>query len=95
MKKIAIFILFVFTLVQVVPALQSLFKVNSGIVFTMDEEKSDEKTETNEKKEKKDYSSLSLLVKAASAKVNISFHLAEKIFTSPCLEKLTPPPNFC
>lgn len=95
MKKIAIFILFVFTLVQVVPAMQSLFKTNNGIIFNIDEEKSDEKTETNEKKEKKFNSSHFFLVKAVSANANTSFHLAEKIHPFPCLEKLTPPPNFC
>jgi hypothetical protein len=95
MKKIAIFILFVFTLVQVVPAIQSLLKSNNGLVFNIDEEKNGEKTDANENKEKKDYSSHSLFIKAISAKASVSFHLAEKIYTSPCLEKLTPPPNFC
>jgi hypothetical protein len=95
MKKIAIFILFVFALVQVVPAMQSLFKQNNGLIFTVDEEKGGEKTDNNEKKEKKDYSSLSLVVKLVSAKTCAAFHLAEKIHTSPCLENLTPPPNFC
>lgn len=95
MKKIAIFILFVFTLVQVVPAMQSLFKLNNGLVFNIDEEKTGEKTDTNEKKEKKDYSSLSLIVKVLPTKAYVSFHHVERIHPSPCLEKLTPPPNFC
>ncbi len=95
MKKIAIFILFVFALVQVVPAMQSLFKQNNGLIFTVDEEKGGEKTDNNEKKEKKDYSSLSLVVKVVSAKTCAMFHLVEKIHISPCLENLTPPPNFC
>jgi hypothetical protein len=95
MKKIAFFILFVFTLVQAVPAIQSLFNVNNGIVFNIDEEKGDEKNEPNEKKEKKYNSIYSLFVKAISAKAKITIHLAEKIYLSPCLEKLTPPPNFC
>lgn len=95
MKKIAIFIVFIFTLVQVASALQSLLKSSAGIVFTVHEEKSSETTESEEKKEKKEFSSLSLLVKAVSAKTTVAFHLAEKIHPSPCLEKLTPPPNFC
>lgn len=95
MNRIAILILFIFSFVQALPAMQSLFNLENGIVFNIDEEKGDEKTETNEKKEKKDYSSLTFFVKAVSAKANISFHLAEKIHPSPCMEKLTPPPNFC
>jgi hypothetical protein len=95
MKKIAIFILFVFTLVQVVPTMQSLFKLNTGLVFNIDEEKGGEKADNNEKKEKKDYSSLSFVLEVVSAKTNACFHLAEKILPSPCLENLTPPPNFC
>ena len=95
MKKIALFILFVFTIVQVVPALQSVIKLDNGLVFNVGEEKGGEKTDTNEKKEKKDYSSPSLFVKAESIKASVTFHLAEKIYPSPCLEKLIPPPNFC
>ena len=95
MKKIALFILFVFTIVQVVPALQSVIKLDNGLVFNVGEEKGGEKTDTNEKKEKKDYSSPSLFVKVVSIKASVAFHLSEKIYLSPCLEKLTPPPNFC
>ena len=95
MKKIALFILFVFTLVQVVPAMQSLFNRDNGLVFNVDEEKTGEKTDTNEKKEKKDYSSLLFGLETVSSKTNACFHLAEKIQPSPCLENLTPPPNFC
>ncbi len=91
MKKISFFILFIFTLLQVVPAIHTLTKENNVLVFNLDQEKAD----TNEKKEKNDYSSLSLFVKVVSAKASVSFHFAEKINTSPCLEKLTPPPNFC
>jgi hypothetical protein len=95
MKKIAIFILFVFTMVQAGPAIQSLFNLDNGIVFNIDEEKGDEKTESNEKKEKKDNSIHYLFVKAISAKTKITIHLAEKIHPYPCLDKFTPPPNFC
>ena len=95
MKKISIFILFIFALVQVAPAIQSFCKLDNGFVFNIDEEKGGEKTDTNEKKEKKDYSSSSLLIKVVSIKASVSFHLSEKIYPSPCLEKLSPPPNFC
>lgn len=95
MKKIAIFIFFVFTLVQVVPVMQSLFTPDYGLVFNVDEEKAGEKTDINEKKEKKDYSFISTVVKVVTAKSFISYHPAEKIHPAPCLEHLTPPPNFC
>lgn len=95
MKKIAILIVFIFTLVQVAPALQSFFQNSTCIIFSVDEEKGSETTDSEEKKEKKELSSLSLLVKAVSAKTTVAFHLAEKIHPSPCLEKLTPPPDFC
>ena len=95
MKRIATFIVFIFTLVQVAPALQSLFQNSTGIVFSVDEEKSSEITDSEEKKEKKEFSSLSLFVKAVSAKTTVAFHIAEKIYSCPLLEKPTPPPNFC
>lgn len=95
MKKVAFFILFVFTLLQVVPAMQSLLKPDNGLVFNVDEEKTSEKIDTNEKKGKADYSSLSFGIEAASVQINACFHLTEKIQPSPCLENLTPPPNFC
>lgn len=95
MKRVATIILFIFTLVQVAPALQSFFQNSNSIIFTVDEEKSSETTDTEEKKEKKEFSSLSILVKAVSAKTMVAFHLAEKIHPSPCLEELTPPPDFC
>ena len=95
MKKIALFILFVFTLVQVVPAMQSLCKLDNELVFNLGEEKGGEKTDTKEKKENKDYSPLELASKIIGIKTFIAFHIAEKIHSSPCLEKLTPPPNFC
>ena len=93
MKKIAIILLFIFALVQVVPAVSSLF-TPSSTVLVIDEEKGDQKPET-EKKDKKDYSTISFCSENLSNLINIAFHQAEKIYPSPCLEKPTPPPNFC
>lgn len=93
MKKIATLLLFLFTLVQAGPALSALF-TNEAVVFIVDEDKNSDKTET-EKKEKKEYAANFLLINKFSQKINTAFHLAEKIHPSPCLEKLTPPPNFC
>jgi len=93
MKKTAALLLFLFALVQAGPAVVSLFK-NTSSVFVIDEEKTEDKTE-HIKKEKKDITSFTGLASNFSHDVNIAFHLSEKIQSSPCLEKLTPPPNFC
>ena len=93
MKKIAAILLLIFALVQVAPAVSSLFTASST-VLVIDEEKGDQKTET-EKKDKKDYSTISFCSESLSNRINTAFHQAEKIHSSPCLEKPTPPPNFC
>lgn len=95
MKRTALFILLIFGLVQTVPALQSFFNTSNALVFNIDEEKSSEKTDIEEKKEKKDYSGLALLNQVLAAKSCVAFHDTESIQPPPCLEKLTPPPNFC
>ena len=93
MKKIAAILLFLFALIQAGPAVTAFFSTSS-VVFMVDEEKSDEKIEEG-KKDKKEipfaaYQSLEL-----SHQISTALHLAEKIQVPPCLEKLTPPPNFC
>lgn len=93
MKKIAAIFLLLFALVQMGPAIIGLISDNA-IVFIVDEEKGTEKSDS-EKKEIKDKIILPLGSTEFSNKINIAFHLAEKIHTSPCLEKETPPPNFC
>jgi hypothetical protein len=95
MKRIAILILFIFTQVQIVPAIQSLFRESLGYVFNIDEEKTAENREADEKKETKDFAGPFYVIKFQSVKNNVALHLAENISPSPCLEKLTPPPNFC
>lgn len=93
MKKIAVILFLVFAAVQVAPALCSLFSQATS-VFMVDEEKSEDKNES-EKKTKKDYTAFADYTTGFSHKLNTAFLLAEKILSSPCLEKLTPPPNFC
>jgi hypothetical protein len=93
MKKIAAILLFLFALVQAGPVICSLFSETCS-VFVMDEEKSEEKDE-NEKKEKKKFTAFTGISGHFSHEINTAFHLAEQIQPSPCLEKLTPPPNFC
>ena len=94
MKKIATIFLFLFTLVQAGPAIYSLFS-DTNSVFIVDEEKGAEQADTLDKKDKKEYSSLSYHKEALSYIINTAFHVAEKIHLSPSPDKLTPPPNFC
>ena len=93
MKKIAILLLFLFTLVQAGPAVSAFFS-EEAFVFIVDEDKTSDKAET-EKKEKKDFTVTGILHYEFSHKINTAFHLAEKTYAAPCLEKLIPPPNFC
>ena len=93
MKKIAAIFIFIFSLVQAGPAINALFADNS-VVFIVDEDKTEAKTDI-EKKDKKEFLSDVLFMNEFSQKINIAFHLAAKIYTGPCIEKLIPPPNFC
>jgi hypothetical protein len=93
MKKIAAIFLFLFALVQVGPVIYSLFSETNS-VFVLDEERSEDKTEA-EKKDKKDFTAFTRISGCFSHDVNTAIHLSEKIRPFPCLEKLTPPPNFC
>ncbi len=95
MKKIALFLLLLFATVYVVPTLQS-FGNNTAInIFDVDEEKTGDKGKTEESKEKKYFSLFSHQNEAFSRIIGTAIHLAEQIPASPCMEKLTPPPNFC
>lgn len=81
-------------MVQVGPAVRAAFNT-STIVFITDEEKNTESKTVDYKEEKKycaDYSDLS---NKLIDQLNMLIDLAEKIAASPCLEKPTPPPNFC
>lgn len=93
MKKIATILILLFVLVQVAPAVCSLFSVQTGL-FIVDEEKTPEKTDTNEIKEPKNFHSFQQSQDVISQKLQTAFLLAEKIVLSPCLEKHTPPPDY-
>lgn len=93
MKKIAAILLLLFTFVQAGPAVTALFS-DSTTVFLVDEEKGGEKNE-EEKKDKKEITLLTYQSTELSHQIITALHVAEKIQVSPCLEKLTPPPNFC
>jgi hypothetical protein len=93
MKKIAALLIFIFALVQAGPAIIALFS-QSSTDFVVDEEKADDKIEEI-KKYKKEISFIPSQSIEFSHEISTALHLAEKIQAPPCLEKLTPPPNFC
>ena len=93
MKKIAAILLFLFAFVQAGPAVAALVS-DSTTVFMVDEEKADEKIEET-KKSKKEIPFFANQSLEFSHQINTALHVAEKIQAAPCLEKLTPPPNFC
>ena len=92
MKKIAFFILILFTVVQTIPTLQSLWGMDQVIVLNISEEKKVDKDDTKSVKEFISGHSTNLHL---AVKYLTHIHLAEKIMPSPCFDKLTPPPNFC
>jgi hypothetical protein len=94
MKKIALILFMVFAAVQLAPAVKAIF-TDITCVFITDEEKAQEKGISVDKKEKKYYPAFSFQSSNLTKNINTAFHLAEKIYSPPCLEKLTPPPNFC
>ena len=91
MKKIATIFLFLFIIIQAYPAINFLFEKTSTF-FVIDNEKNGEKIDSN-KKDKKDIIACLNLNGEFSHSINIAFHLSEKIYSSPCLEQHTPPPN--
>jgi hypothetical protein len=94
MKKAAFLFLFIFTLVQTLPVVNALHN-QSSIVLLIDEENGENYKKQAEQKEKKEYGYYTLFSTCLAEKMNTAFHAAEAIHASPCLETLTPPPNFC
>lgn len=94
MKKAAFLFLFIFTLVQTLPVVNALHN-QSSLLLLIDEEKGEDNKKQVEQKEKKEFSYYTLFSTCFAEKMNTAFHSAEAIHTSPSLETLTPPPNFC
>lgn len=92
MKKIAVILLLIFTFSQTTPVLAGIFS-GYALVLIAEDENIPDKSET-EKKEKKVYPQITYAIHNLSQKISTAFHEAEKIHPDPCLEKLTPPPNF-
>lgn len=94
MNKIIFIFLLLFSLVEVAPAFM-VHHADTTSVFIAEEKNSEEKNESAEDKDQKYFNQFSNTSEEFSDGSNTVFHLAEKIYTSPCFEKLTPPPNFC
>jgi hypothetical protein len=94
MKRIAFILLLIFTLVQAGPAIASLVSP-ATTVFMMDEEKGEEKHKEPKKENKKDFLRQILLSADFEIQSLKAVHQSEKIHPSPCIEKVSPPPNFC
>jgi len=92
MKKTAFLILIIFTIVQALPTIQSIWGYEQAIMLDISEEKKTEKEDIKSKKEYFTFSSVNLHL---SVKILNQIHLAESITPSPCFERLTPPPDFC
>lgn len=92
MKKTAFFILILFTVVQTLPTIQSIWGNDQAIVLDISEEK---KTDKDDLKSIKTFFAFYNINLHLSVKILTQIHLAESIMPSPCFEKLTPPPDFC
>lgn len=91
MKKTAFIFLLLFAFVQAGPAVSSIL-TGTSTVFILDEEKNNEKPE-KDKKEKKDFSSLTTLQVSFLQKRFQFICETDKLYSHPCIEQQTPPPN--
>ena len=94
MKKITFIFLLLFSLVHVAPAF-IVPSTDTVSVFIAEEKNGEEKNESAENKDQKYFTQFSNISREFSNDLNTGFNVAEKIYNSPFLEKLTPPPNFC
>jgi len=94
LKKIATILLLIFTLIQVAPAFSAFFSPSTAF-FMVDEEKGGDIKESDKKENKKDYTGYNYKLAGFSHQATLAFHQAEIIYPSPCIDKVSPPPNFC
>jgi hypothetical protein len=94
MKKVAVILFIIFSLVQAGPSLLILVNADQVSLFIVDEEKNDTKEEEpNSFKTLCSANNFSILL--ITAKGLNHFIEGEKLYISPYLDNLTPPPNFC
>lgn len=91
MKSTALIFFLLFAFVQAGPAVSSIITGFSS-VFIVDEEKNNQKPE-NDKKEKKDFNCLNNTQISFLQKSLQLICRADKLYSHPCIELQTPPPN--
>jgi len=95
MKRIAIFILLLFTLSQSLPTAKSLLEGNTIMLVDYTEEHKNAKEDLKEKKDYKEYiTHYRNFIGFNCTNLN-RLHFSEYILPAPAVDKLTPPPNFC
>ena len=92
MKKIAFFLLILFTVLQTLPDIQSIWGYDHTLVLDISDEKKKNKDDTESNKDYLSFYSINLDL---SVKLLTQIHQVESILPSPCFGKLTPPPDFC
>lgn len=95
MKKIAIIILFLFTISHALPTAQSLLDGNTIMLVDYTEEHKSSKEDLNEKKEYKEYITHNRNYIGLQLNSLKRLCFSEYILPAPSVDKLTPPPNFC
>lgn len=93
MKVIAALLFCLFSLFQAGPVISLLFSEEPAIVI-IDEEKHNDHPKP-ENKLKKDFSGFPAQLVLFSGKLVSHFNPNEQLQPSPCLERPTPPPNYC
>jgi flagellar basal body-associated protein FliL len=95
MRKIAVILLLIFSFVQAGPGIAAVFSHSSISLFMVDEEKEDDKSGTDKKEIKKVVLTNQFQLNGLARLALTAIHRSEKIHPSPCIEKTSPPPNFC
>lgn len=93
MKRTALILLLIFGFVQAGPAVTSIF-TGGATVFIVDEEKNNSEKTENDKKEKKDFSCQNNQQTSSLKKISQHFFITDKLYSHPCIEQQTPPPNY-
>lgn len=93
MRRKIIIMLFLFFLLQSGPVVSYFFSDSTYGLAIVEEEVEDHSEKG--KKYNKDFIATAHSSMVFSHLAEVAFHLAEKIHHPPCLEKLSPPPNFC
>ncbi|HVZ57387.1 MAG TPA: hypothetical protein VG870_12055 [Chitinophagaceae bacterium] len=95
MKKLALFLLLLFAAVQAVPAIRALVDGEKILVFNVDEEKCAGKQVADYFKDSRNSFAACLEQISLTARLIAPVQPDDQLPLHPCLERHTPPPNFC